>query len=372
MIDIDISLQRSAFSLEIAAQCPGGCTVIFGPSGAGKTSVARVIAGLETRATGRIAIGPNVVLDSTNGINLPPLARQIGYVFQEPRLFPHLTVRQNLLYGAPKGSNPKGAAELLDILSLLDRRPGALSGGEAQRVALGRALMRAPHLLILDEPLAALDQARKHAILPYLRRLRDEAGVPMIYITHAIEEVLHLGTTLMLLRDGRLRQLGPVAEILADPTAARDLGPRLAGAVLPGLLGAEHEGLSEITTPAGAIFVPTPALKPGTAIQLRIMAQDIILATNRPEGISALNVLSGHVVEIRDGDGPGVMVKVDAGGANLLARITKRSARTLGLAPGKPIYAILKTVSIAPGNLVTQTPGTGGRRDKSRPTRPNN
>jgi len=298
-------------------------------------------------------------MDSARQVNLPVAERRIGYVFQEPRLFPHLTVRQNLLYGAPNRSDPGMAAALLDIAPLLDRRPGALSGGEAQRVALGRALMRSPQLLILDEPLAALDQARKAAILPYLARLRDEAAVPMLYITHAIEEVLHLGTTLMILRDGQLRQLGPVAEILADPIAARDLGPRLAGAVLQGVLGQTQEGLTEVQTPAGTILVPKPEFPPGTAVQLRVMAQDVILATKVPEGLSALNIFPGRITAIEEGDGPGVMVQLQVQGAKLLVRITKRSARAMGLALGQDIYAVLKTVSVAPGNLAPYVAAEG-------------
>lgn len=352
MLEIALRQDLGAFSLELEARCPPGVTVVFGPSGAGKTSLARAVAGLSRGIEGRISLGGRLLLDRARGVDLPPHQRRIGYVFQEPRLFPHLSVAQNLTYGAARGTSPEAVARMLDIGPLLGRRPGALSGGEAQRVALGRALLSGPDLLILDEPLAALDQGLKSEILPYLARLRDESGVAMLYITHAIEEVLRLGTSLMILRAGRMARFGPVAQILADPEASQDLGPHLAGAVLAGRVGAEADGLSAIETPAGVIHVARVAFAAGAHVQIRILAQDVILARSRPKDLSALNILPARVVGLHPGAGPDVSVVLEAGGARLLARVTKRSAGLLALEAGQPVFALLKTVAVAAANVV--------------------
>ncbi len=352
MLEIDLRLPLDRFVLDVTAASPSGATMVFGPSGAGKSSLVKAIAGLIAGVEGHIRLGSRVLLDTSSGLNLPAHKRRIGYVFQEPRLFPHLSVAANLRYGAPHGTEIAAIAKMLDITALLSRRPGLLSGGEAARVALGRALLRTPDLLILDEPLAALDHSLKAEILPYLERLRDHGGIPMLYVTHAIEEVLRLGTTLMILRDGQIKQFGPVAKVLSDPQAAQDLGPRLAGAILPGQTQARDQGLMSVSTPAGPITVPDPGFPLGRPVRLRIMAQDVILSVTRPKGLSALNILPVTIETLHSGPHMGVMVRLVAGGVPLLARITKRSAQALGLAPGQNIYAVLKTVSIAQDNLV--------------------
>lgn len=354
MLEIDLTQQLGNVSLSVQAHLPPGVSMVFGPSGSGKTSFVRAVAGLSRGARGRVTLNGRTLLDSGAGVNLPAYARRIGYVFQEPRLFPHLSVAGNLTYGAPRGSDPGAVAEMLEISHLLARRPVALSGGEAARVSLGRALMRAPDLLILDEPLAALDQRLKSAILPCLARLRDEARIPMLYVTHAFDEVLFMGTHLMLMRDGGLRRFGALEDVLSDPGAARDLGPRLAGAILPGRVQARAEGLCAVETPAGVIEVASD-LAVGAQVRLRIMAQDVLLATTAPKGISALNVLPARVTALHPGAGPGVMVRLESGGQVILARVTKRSVARLSLAVGAQVFAVLKTVAVAPGQ-VAQAP----------------
>ncbi|MGL4279181.1 MAG: molybdenum ABC transporter ATP-binding protein, partial [Albidovulum sp.] len=268
-----------------------------------------------------------------------------------------LTVRQNLLYGrwfAPRrdGAPLDRVVEMLDIGPLLTRRPGGLSGGERQRVALGRAILSAPRLLLMDEPLAALDEARKAEILPYLERLRDEVRLPILYVSHSVAEVARLATTVVLMDAGRVTAAGPAATILADPAAAPALGLREAGAILHARVTAQEEdGLTRLESAAGTLWLPRIAAPPGATLRLRILAQDVMIATRRPEAISALNVLEMTVTDIRIGDGPGALVQLQAGGETILARITRRSAQGLGIVPLLPVHAILKAVSVAQENV---------------------
>jgi molybdate transport system ATP-binding protein len=280
----------------------------------------------------------------------------MGYVFQDARLFPHLTVRQNLLYArrftrAP-GPPLDQVTDLLGLAPLLDRRPGTLSGGERQRVAIGRALLAAPRLLLMDEPLAALDEPRKAEILPHLERLRDELHLPILYVSHALPEVARLADTLVLLDAGRVSAQGPTTALLADPATAPALGLRDAGALLPArIAGHDADGLTRLDTATGPLWVPRIDGVPGAAVKLRILAQDVMIATTRPTGISALNILPATVTEIRPGDGPGALVRLAIGPDTLLARITRRSANALALHPGQSVHAVLKAVSVAQGNI---------------------
>lgn len=345
------------FALDAAFEAPPGVTALFGHSGAGKTTVVQAVAGLLKPDRARITADGTVLTDTDARIFLPPHLRRIGYVFQDARLFPHLTVKQNLLYGrwfAPRrdGAPLDRTVEMLDIGPLLDRHPGGLSGGERQRVALGRAILSSPRLLLMDEPLAALDEARKSEILPYLERLRDEVGLPILYVSHSVAEVARLATTVILMDRGRVTAAGPVAAILADPRAAPALGLREAGAILHARVAAEEDdGLTRLESAAGTLWLPRIAAPTGTTVRLRILAQDVMIATRRPEAISALNVLQMQVGEIRLGDGPGALLRLDAGGETILARITRRSVAALGLAPGLPVYAVLKAVSVAQENV---------------------
>lgn len=347
------------FTLDVSFEAPPGVTALFGRSGSGKTSIVNAVAGLLRPDFGRITLDGAVLEDSERRLWLPPHMRRIGYVFQEPRLFPHLTVRQNLAYGARLVSKAPDAGQdfervvaMLGIAALLPRRPGALSGGEASRVAIGRALLSRPRLLLMDEPLTALDASRKAEILPYLERLRDEVGVPILYVSHALSEVARLATTIVVIDAGRVARAGPAAEMLADPEAAPLLGIREAGALLPARVAAHHDdGLTELTVSAGRLLLPRLAVAPGTRLRVRIPAQDVILSRARPEGLSALNILPATVTGLRRGEGPGVIVQLRAGDDLILARITRRSAEALGLEPGAECHAILKSVAVAQADV---------------------
>ena len=281
----------------------------------------------------------------------------MGYVFQDGRLFPHLTVRQNLLYGrwfAGRGeaADPSRIVALLDIGALLNRRPGALSGGEKQRVAIGRAILSNPRILLMDEPLAALDEARKAEILPYLERLRDEWHLPILYVSHSVAEVARLATTVVLMEAGRVVATGPTAEILSDPAIAPALGLREAGAMITARVTAqEGDGLTRLETGGGPVFLPRVDAPDGAVLRLRILAQDVMVATERPTGISALNVLKATVGTVHPGDGPGALVQLKVGDDLMLARLTQRSVAALDLKPGRDVFAVLKAVSVAQENV---------------------
>ncbi|MGY6697766.1 MAG: molybdenum ABC transporter ATP-binding protein [Roseinatronobacter sp.] len=360
---LQITLQHRfpGFALDVDLSAPPGVTVLFGPSGSGKTTLINAVAGLLRPDAGRIVAGDWVLLDTETRRFLPPHRRRIGYVFQEGRLFPHLTVRQNLLYGrwfAPRDAAPESLDRVVDLLGighLLARRPGALSGGEKSRVAIGRALLAAPKLILADEPLAALDEARKAEILPYFERLRDEVSVPILYVSHASAEVARLATTVIALRDGRAVAVGPPEQVLGDVSV---VGARGAASVLHARVVRHHDdGLSELKTVAGPLWLPRVAHMPGALIRVRIAAQDVILSRDLPRGLSALNILPGTVSDLRLGDGPGALVTLTLGleeeGERLSARITRRSAQAMGLAAGQRCHAIVKSVAVAPEDIGT-------------------
>lgn len=357
MLSVSLKHSRPDFALDVTFEAPPGITVLFGRSGSGKTTVVNAVAGLLRPNHGRIALNGRVLCDTEQGLWLPPNRRRIGYVFQEGRLFPHLTVRQNLLFGhwfAPKAA-PRAdldqIVEMLGIGHLLKRRPGGLSGGEKQRIAIGRALLSAPEMILADEPLAALDDARKAEILPYFERLRDESGIPILYVSHAASEVARLATTVVVLQDGKTAQQGPAAEILSDPRVM-PTGVRSVGAVLETRVKAHHaDGLTELDAGGISLFLPRVAQAPGQMVRVRISAHDVILSRGKPEGLSALNILPGQVEQIRSGDGPGAMVSLGTPAGRILVRITQRSAQALGLHEGSACYAVIKSVAIAPGDI---------------------
>ena len=347
---VDIRHRLGALDLAVAFDAPDGVTALFGRSGAGKTSVVNAVAGLLRPDFGTIDLNGRRLVDSDCGTYVPIHMRKIGYVFQDARLFPHLSVRGNLLYGARDDRNLGRISDLLGITHLLSRRPRALSGGEASRVAIGRALLAEPEMLIMDEPLASLDAARKEEILPYLERLRDEAGMPILYVSHSVEEVARLATTLVLLDQGKVVRAGPAAELFADPALVPVFGPRTAGALLTGRIEAQHDdGLTEVAVSGGRLFLPAVEGPAGTALRIRIEAQDVMLALSRPENVSALNILPATVTEVHAGQGPGMMVQLRSGSDLILARITRRSAEALSLAPGTACFAVLKSVAVARG-----------------------
>lgn len=353
-LSVDIAHRLGTFDLNVAFEAPGGVTALFGRSGSGKTSVVNAVAGLLRPTVGRIALDGDVLFDAESRVSQPPHRRHLGYVFQEARLFPHLSVRKNLLYGRrfarPGATLPDldDIADLLGIADLLDRRPGTLSGGERQRVAIGRALLSAPRMLLMDEPLSALDAARKADILPYLEAVRDMSGIPILYVSHNLAEVARLATTVVVMDAGKVVKAGPAEEVLSDLDLVPMLGVRDAGALLQATVVRDHEdGMTELAIAGGQLFLPDMGLPAGSKTRVRILAHDVILADRRPEGLSALNVLPGMVIALRDGRGPGVIVRLDCGGDTLLARITRRSAQALGIAPGRQVWAVVKSVSVA-------------------------
>jgi molybdate transport system ATP-binding protein len=257
--------------------------------------------------------------------------------------------------GAPRdGAAFARVVDLLGIGALLERRPGALSGGEKSRVAIGRALLSAPRLLLMDEPLAALDEARKAEILPYLERIRDEAGVPILYVSHTVAEVARLATTVVALHEGRVVRAGPAVEVLSDPGAVPALGPREAGAILTGRVAAHHaDGLTEVALAAGRLLLPRIGAEPGATVRVRVEAKDVLISLDPPGRVSALNVLPARIAAVRAGTGPGALVQLEAGGERLLSRVTRRSADALGLAPGMECYAVVESVSVAQADVGT-------------------
>ena len=355
MIDVDMHHSFGDASISAQFKSDGGVTALFGRSGAGKTTVINAIAGLLRPDQARIVVKDRVLVDTAQGVFVPPHQRRIGYVFQDARLFPHLTVRKNLLYGArftERRVSMDPVVELLDLKPFLERGTEALSGGERQRVAIGRALLSAPDMLLMDEPLAALDQGRKHEILPYLMRLRDEAAVPIVYVSHAISEVAQLANTLVVLDNGAIAATGPIDQLLSDPDLVPHLGVRDAGSIVTGRVVAHHaDGLTELQTSGGALFLPHRTEPLGAVLRVRIEAQDVILSLNRPIGFSALNVLKGEISAIRDGAGPGVIVQIDLGDERVLARVTKRSALNLQLEIRQNVYAMVKTVAVGRSDI---------------------
>ncbi|MEJ5217682.1 molybdenum ABC transporter ATP-binding protein [Cognatishimia sp. D5M38] len=359
-IEVQISHHFQGFDLDVAFHAPAGVTALFGPSGAGKTTIIQSVAGLLTPDEGQITMSGRKVLDRAAGINLSPQKRNIGYVFQEARLFPHLSVSRNLSYG-PKARGQavdhgyqEQIVTMLGLDHLQDRRPQALSGGEKQRVALARALLAKPEVLLLDEPLAALDAARKEEILPYLERLRDHAQVPILYVSHSVSEVARLANHVILLRDGKVAKAGPVEEVFSDTSAAAVLGLRESGAVLRARVTAHHEdGLTELSGAGTKLHLPHVMASVGDDVRLRIKASDVMLSLNRPDGISALNVMEARIEDIHAGQGPGVLVRLACGDAHVLARITQRSAKTMALAKGQTVFAIVKSVSVAQADVGT-------------------
>ncbi len=354
-LEVDISHRQGAFHLQASFRSEGRLTALFGRSGSGKTTLVNAIAGLVRPQRGRIAVDGVVLLDTEAGVFVPKHRRQIGYVFQEGRLFPHLSVKHNLQFGSwfTRGRESMAASgfdavvDLLGIRDLLKRRPGGLSGGEKQRVAIGRALLAQPRLLLMDEPLASLDEARKAEILPYIERLRDEAGVPIVYVSHAVREVARLATTVIVLEEGRVASSGPLRDTLGDRLAVSVRSDRESCTILEGRIAAHDErfDLTDVETPAGKLHVPRLAGGVGATVRVLIRARDAMLSVNRPHGISALNVLPGTIEDIVKGDGAWVDVRLRCGEADVLVRLTRKSAEELALRPGRSAFALVKSMS---------------------------
>jgi molybdate transport system ATP-binding protein len=353
-LEVDVAGRVGSFDVDVRFASDTGVTALFGHSGAGKTTVVNMIGGLVRPRRGRVVVNGRVLFDRERGIDLPPHRRRLGHVFQEGRLLPHLSVRHNLLYGRWFSSVRAEAGrfdevvELLGIGGLLARRPRSLSGGERQRVAIGRALLSAPAALLMDEPLASLDAPRKAEILPYLERLRDQARLPIIYVSHAIDEVAQLARTMVLMSDGRVVATGPIAEIMNRLDLRPMTGRFEAGVVVEGVVRGHDQTfhLSTVSIGAQNLVVPRLADALGARVRLRIRARDVALATERPAGISIQNILAGRVTELSREEGTFVEVNVDVDGTILTARLTRRAVAVLRLAPGQPVFALIKSIAL--------------------------
>lgn len=356
MIRAALRLPRAGFTLDVDLTLPAtGVTALFGPSGCGKTTVLRALAGLE-RAGGHVALGDEVWQDDAQDVFLPTHRRAIGYVIQEAALFPHLDVRRNLDFGRRRIAAGERrieldqAVELLGIGALMGRRPGTLSGGERQRVAIARALATSPRLLLMDEPLAALDAARKAEVLPYLDRLHRELGTPIVYVSHAIDEVARLAHHLVLLDAGRVVAAGPLGDVMArlDLPTAHGEG---AGVVLDAVV-AEQDApwqLARLSVGAGdfSVWARDQGLPVGRAVRVRLLARDVSLTLAAQTGTSIANQLHGTVEAIADDEHPSLaLVRVRVGASPVVARLTRRSAQGLGLQPGMPVWAQVKSVAL--------------------------
>ncbi len=353
MIDVDIEQQLGAFRLAVKFAAEAPIVGLFGRSGAGKTSVINAIAGITRPERGCIRINGSCLFDAALGVDVPMARRRIGYVFQDPLLFPHMDVESNLLYGQrlrrdePHRIDDVRVIDLLGLRVLLRRKPRALSGGEKQRVAIGRALLAQPRILLMDEPLASLDMPRRTEILDYIERLRDELGIPIVYVSHSVTEITRLADTVVVLADGKCLAMGAVDDVMGRIDLKPATGRYEAGSILDTHVEA-HDVRDQLTTLAfdgGELVVPHIDAPIGERVRARIRARDVSLALQRPEGISILNVLPGRVTQANAEDGPIVEVQLAVGHAALTARITRRSFQQLGIHAGQELYALVKAVS---------------------------
>jgi molybdate transport system ATP-binding protein len=359
-LEVEVRLPRAGFVLDVNMQLPArGITVLLGASGSGKTSLLRCVAGLEEAPQARIAIAGHVWQDSALGVNLPTWQRPLGYVFQEASLFDHLDVAGNLGYAQKRASQSarsdllalNGVIDLLGLAPLLGRRTHDLSGGERQRVAIARALATQPEMLLLDEPLASLDPARRQEVLPWLERLRDELQIPMLYVTHSVDEASRLADTLVVLADGKVTAVGPAADVLAQVET-----PSLWGDETCALLGvrvAERDArwhLARLDFSGGSLWLPDAGLAVGADLRLRVLARDVSLTTHEPSHTSIQNVLPCTVQAVVDDAQPAqALVQLACGDSLLLARVTRRSVHTLGLQKGMKVWAQIKAMALARG-----------------------
>jgi molybdate transport system ATP-binding protein len=355
MIEFSCRLSRPRFALEADFTCANGCVALFGPSGSGKTTVAKLIAGLEHPQHGRIVVDERVLLDTDLRVRLPVHRRRVGLVFQDGQLLPHLTVRQNLAYGryfspddAPTASF-ENIVDLLGIGHLLAARPSTLSGGERQRVAIGRALLAAPRLLVMDEPLASLDADRKLEILPFIERLRDELALPIVYVSHAVEEVARIASVVVRMSEGRVVAQGPPTEVFALPVPETNADRFEAISVLAGTSVRElpEYAMTTLAHPAGEIALPGLFGPPGKMVRIVVRATNVTLATEKPHGLSVRTALKGRIRSVMAGTGPTALVVVELeGGDRISASLTRLAIADLGLVEGREVYALVKAVSI--------------------------
>ena len=360
-LKVAVEKRLGSFLLDVAFDAPTpGIVALCGPSGCGKSTTINIIAGLLLPDHGEISLGEDVLLDTRRKIAIAAERRGIGYVFQDARLFPHLNVASNLRYAqrrarrAPYVSLERVLA-MLDLEPLLSRRVHRLSGGERQRVALGRALLSQPRLLLLDEPLAALDRDRREEVLPYFETLRDQLAIPMIYVSHQFDEVLRLATHIVLMQAGKVAAEGGITQMSLDPKLRALIGPDAVGAVIDGTVIGEDaaSGLTRVRVGNGELNIEAARLVAGARMRVQLLARDVIVSTRMPQYLSVRNSLPGVVTAIDD-DGTGNagelgsdLVSIDIGaGASILARVTRAATRELELAVGAAVWALVKAVSL--------------------------
>jgi molybdate transport system ATP-binding protein len=357
MFSIRALKRRDGFTLDVAIEtAERGVIGLFGRSGCGKTTLVNIVAGLLDADEAHISIGGAVIEDSLRGARTPPEKRRVGYVFQDARLFPHLDVLGNLRYGERRARGTLGAnritleqvVPMLGLEMLMQRRVQQLSGGERQRVALGRALLSQPRVLLLDEPLAALDAARRDEVLPYLERLRDELSMPIIYVSHQFEEVLRLATHVVLLDQGRVAAQGPLEEVSLHPELRGIIGWEAVGAVLHGTIESADEGtgLAAVRVGHNLLSVGMRGARIGSAIRVQLLARDIILSVAPPSGLSVRSALKGTIARVVRDDPDSELIFVDVGGPMVMARVTTAAVTALKLQKDMPIWALVKAVSM--------------------------
>lgn len=355
MIYVNVALKLGRFGLDVAFENDAGITALFGRSGSGKSMTINLIAGLARPDRGRIVLDDTTLVDTERGIFLPSYRRRVGLVFQDAQLFPHLSVKQNLLFGrwfAPetdRGIAFSRVVETLGIGHLLRRKPALLSGGEKQRVAIGRALLSAPRILLMDEPLASLDTERKLEILPLIEHLRDEFGMPIVYVSHAVEEVARLASSVVVMDEGHVVAAGPVEDVLGTALGIAGGSRFDRSSVITGRLAGvdERYGLTEIAHPAGAIWLAGRAKPEGRVVRVVIRATDVTLSTAKADHLSVRTELQGNVAAIETSDGALASVRIDLKGhGKLLALATRKAIDEMGVKLGDPIYALVKTVAL--------------------------
>jgi molybdate transport system ATP-binding protein len=365
MLTVAVNKRRGDFTLDAQFDLPTpGVVTLFGRSGCGKTTLVNIIAGLLHADHGRVALDADVLLDTERGIDIPPEGRRMGYVFQDARLFPHLSVDANLRYAARRARAPPfvgfdAVAALLDLGFLMDRRVHRLSGGERQRVAIGRALLSQPRLLLLDEPLASLDAARREEVLPYLESLRDQLAIPMVYVSHNFDEVLRLATHIVLLESGQSVAQGGVGEMSLNPRVRAIIGDEAVGAVIDGTVRGvdSSSGLTRVQVGSGELLVQAAQAAVGAKLRVQLLARDLIVATQLPQYLSVRNSLAGVVTSIANDGANSDLIGIDIGGTEIMARVTRAATRDLSITPGLPVWALVKAVSLRARPISNASPG---------------
>jgi molybdate transport system ATP-binding protein len=365
MIRVDVALKLGDFALDIVFENDAGIIALFGRSGSGKSMTINLIAGLTRPDRGSIVLDGRTLVNTEAGIFVPKHRRRVGLVFQDAQLFPHLSVRQNLLFGrwfAPKAERTiafDSVVETLGIGHLLERKPALLSGGEKQRVTIGRALLASPKILLMDEPLASLDTERKLEILPLIERLRDEFGVPIVYVSHAVEEVARLAARVVVLENGRVVAMGDVEDVFGPGLSEAGVSRFARSSVITGRLTGVDAAydLTEISHPAGTIWLTGPAGPVGREVRIVVKATDITLATAPASNLSVRTTLTGTVAGIETGDGPLASVNIDLEGhGHIFALATRKAIDELGLGVGDRVFALVKTVALDERAVATSVP----------------